>query len=209
MRSGPEERWRALWERLGAAGDPVPAWRDLERRYGEPHRAYHTLDHIAHALEEFEAVRGQAGSPDAVEWAIWYHDAVYDTHAFDNEERSAELALQAAARASVRPEVAAQAVRHILASRHREPPEDADGRLFVDADLAILGQPWDRFAAYEEGIRREYRWVPSWLFRRRRRALLRAFLARPFLYVTPHFRKKYETRARQNLERSLGLGVRR
>ena len=207
MPSGTEERWRALWDRVGAAGDPSPAYRDLVRRYSEGHRAYHTLDHIAHGLAEFEAVRGLAGTPDGVEWALWYHDAVYDTHASDNEERSAELALRVASRAALPADVATQAARHILASKHREPPADPDTQVFVDVDLAILGQPWDRFSAYEGEIRREYRWVPSWLFRRKRRALLKAFLARPFIYCTRHFRESYERRARENIARSLGLAL--
>ncbi len=203
MPSGTEERWRALWDRLGAAGDPMPEYQDLCHRYAEPHRAYHTLDHIAHCLAEFEAARGLARCPDAVEWALWYHDAVYDTRASDNEERSAELALQVAGRASLAADLATQAARHILASKHREPPSDPDTRVFVDVDLAILGQPWDRFAAYEEEIRREYRWVPSWLFRRKRRALLKAFLARPSIYCTRPFRERYEERARENIARSV------
>jgi len=207
MRSETEDRWRALWDRVGAIGGPLPVYRDLVRRYTEPHRAYHTLDHIAHCLAEFEAARSRVGNPDAVEWALWYHDAVYDTHASDNEERSAELALQAAVRCSLPAEVATQAARHILASKHREPPPDPDTQMFVDVDLAILGQPWDRFSAYEDGIRREYRWVPSWLFRRKRAALLKGFLARPFIYCTRAFRERYEKRARENIARSLGLAV--
>lgn len=75
--------------------------------------------------------------------------------------------------------------------------------MLVDADLAILGAEPARFEEYEADIRQEYRWVPSFLYRRKRRALLREFLERPAIFCTAGFRQKYEAAARRNLERSL------
>ena len=76
-----EQRWTALWQRLGAQGDANAVYDNLIARYSEPHRAYHTLEHIGHCLDEFEQVRHLATNPDAVELALWYHDAIYDTKA--------------------------------------------------------------------------------------------------------------------------------
>jgi predicted metal-dependent HD superfamily phosphohydrolase len=203
-----ETAWRDLWSRLNATGDPGPVYADLGRRYAEPHRAYHTMAHISHCLDEFQAARSLAREPDAVELALWFHDAIYDTHASDSEERSADLVRRLGREASLAPAVTDRAVAFILASTHREPPRDPDTRLFVDVDLAILGQPWERFAAYEQEVRREYEWVPSWLFRRKRAKVLKSFLARPTLYGTSFFRKRYERPARENIARSLGLAGR-
>jgi len=203
MPDGSEASWRSLWTRLKGRGDSGPEYVDLCRRYAEPHRAYHTLAHIRHCLEEFEPARSLAPHPEAVELAIWYHDAVYATRATDNEERSAELLMDSARKAALPEEWAHKAADLVLASKHREPPADPDAQLFVDVDLAILGQPWERFAEYEKAIRKEYEWVPSWLFARKRAAVLKAFLARPTLYCTPYFREKYEGPARGNIARSL------
>ncbi|HKS15700.1 MAG TPA: N-methyl-D-aspartate receptor NMDAR2C subunit, partial [Planctomycetota bacterium] len=85
-------RWMKFWKAAGASGDPDKTWKALAARYREPHRAYHTLVHIAHCLDELDDVRKQARDPIAVEMAAWYHDAVYDTRSKDNEARSAELA---------------------------------------------------------------------------------------------------------------------
>ncbi len=178
---------------------------DLCRRYAEPHRAYHTLAHIDHCLEEFESARLLASHPDAVDLALWYHDAVYNPRATDNEERSAKLDLEMGRRASLPPDLIRTAGDLILASKHRALPADPDGQVFVDVDLAILGQSWRRFSEYEELIRREYEWVPSWLFRRKRSTLLKSFLARTTLYSTSLFRHKYESKARDNIARSLVL----
>lgn len=65
-----EQRWTTLWKHLGAQGDASVAYNDLVARYSEPHRAYHTLEHIGHCLDELEQVRHLAINPDAVELAL-------------------------------------------------------------------------------------------------------------------------------------------
>lgn len=184
-----ETRWNNLQQRLPSLTD----FAEIVRRYAEPHRAYHTLAHIEHGLREFDAAP-RAQDPLAVELAIWFHDVVYDTHAIDNEERSATL---------VRP-LCPRAAEMVLASRHDRVPDDPDARLFVDIDLSILGQSPDRFNAYEAQIRREYAWVPGPIYLARRRKILSSFLKRSSLYATAHFRERYEAQARANLSRALG-----
>ena len=164
----------------------------LKARYAEPHRRYHTMEHIEHCLREFDP--RQAREPEAVELAIWFHDAVYDTRRSDNEERSAAWLLE------LMPE-AKRAAELILVTKHHR-ASTPDEALLVDVDLAILGQPGDVFDRYERRIREEYAWVPGILFRHKRAKILRGFLERPFIYGTEHFRAKYEAAARANLLRS-------
>ena len=202
-----EDRWRALWSAAGAPGDPGPAWRDLERRWSEPHRAYHGLAHLAQCLDELEPARSLAESPVDVELALWFHDAVHDTRRPGNEERSAELARSVASTMGRAPESIERVVRLILATRHDAVPAPGDEALVVDVDLAILGQPRERFEEYEREIRREYSWVPGPIFRMKRAQVLRSFLERAAIYSTPHFRALYEQAARENLRRSLGLAA--
>ena len=86
-----QHRWTALWPRAGAS---IPAgWYErLTAAYAEPHRHYHNQQHIAECLAEFDQARHLALQPEAVELALWFHDAVYDPKAGDNEEQSAALA---------------------------------------------------------------------------------------------------------------------
>ena len=86
-------------------------------------------------------------------------------------------------------------------SLHTAVPVLDDERLLVDIDLSILGAPEDRFTEYERQIRQEYAFVPKWLFRRKRREILKGFLDRPAIYSTPHFHDRLEARARDNLRR--------
>jgi predicted metal-dependent HD superfamily phosphohydrolase len=200
----PEAQWRALWKRIKAQGDPYLPYHALEQRLAEPHRAYHTLRHILHCLEEMARVRHLAAHPDAIEMALWYHDAIYDTHAPDNEEQSAALAEHSMRDAAVPEAFVQRVVRLVVATKHHTAvEEDPDTRLLVDIDLAILGQPAPIFDAYEQHIRQEYAWVPHEAFLEGRAKILRAFLQRSAIYATDHFWQHYEAQARINIARSL------
>src|SRR5262245_7984483 len=63
----------------------------LLRRYSEPSRFYHTLDHIRVVLETVESLAPSARNLNAVKLAAWLHDVIYDSKASDNEERSADF----------------------------------------------------------------------------------------------------------------------
>src|ERR1044071_4041087 len=78
---------------------PPEVVRDLARRYAEPHRAYHTAEHIAEVLRWFDWAAERTGWHDPVDvyLAIVFHDAIYDPLAVDNEARSAALARDAVA----------------------------------------------------------------------------------------------------------------
>jgi predicted metal-dependent HD superfamily phosphohydrolase len=154
-------------------------------------------------LEAFAAVRHLARQPLAVEMAVWFHDAVYDPRAPDNEEKSAALALQRLTEAGASPELAATVSRLVLATKRHEAGNDPDAALLLDVDLGILGQTEARFQEYEAQIRREFDWVPVKTFAAKRAEILRQFLARDRIYATNYFHEKLEPAARANLQRSI------
>jgi predicted metal-dependent HD superfamily phosphohydrolase len=197
------ERWNDLWRRVGAATEPGPIFAALAERYGEPHRAYHTLAHVARCLWEFDHARLLADHADEVELALWFHDAIYDPHAADNEVRSAAWAVRFLEQGGVAHETRERVAELINATDHRASPAPGDTALVVDVDLTILGAPEEEFDAYERQIRREYAFLPEDAFRAGRRGVLERLLARPRLYTTALFHARYETAARANLARSL------
>lgn len=212
MQNELEQSWLALWQRIGAQGDPVRVFNDLVARYSEPHRVYHTLEHIRHCLCEFWLVRDLATNPAAVEMALWYHDAVYATgekpgakNIRDNEGRSADLATQVCEEANLPQSFTTRVARLILETRHERIPAIFDRRLIVDIDLSILGQSATVFDEYERRIREEYVTVPDHVFAARRSEILRSFISpqRQFIYSTKFFQDKYEKQARANIIRSL------
>ncbi len=176
----------------------------LRARYAEPHRAYHGQRHIDILLGLFADIRAMLHCPEAVELAIWYHDAVYEPLSKDNETASAAL-LRAELGGLVDPAVLERAHAMVLATRTHALPqglcgaEASDCAYFLDMDLAILGAEPAIFAWYDAAIRREYRAVPDAEWRRRRPLVLRGFLGRERLYLTDHFHAKLNSPARRNL----------
>lgn len=144
-----------------------------------------------------------AEHPAEVEMALWFHDAVYDLRATNNESKSAEWAATELAAAGVESLSVTRVVDHILATGHKALPVGTDQKLLVDIDLSILGAPRSRFLQYEEQVREEYRWVPMFLYRQKRRGILSEFLAREPLYETPVIRERLEEQARANLQLSV------
>jgi predicted metal-dependent HD superfamily phosphohydrolase len=197
------------------AADAKEVFAELDRRYREPGRHYHTWRHVAACLRELRRARPSADDEqamEALELAVWFHDAVYEPGRADNEEASAELALHWSAALGLGPGLGRKAARLILATRHDRSGTaswDPGEALLRDIDLAVLGAGWLRFMRYERGIAREYAGLPPESFRKGRAGLLRDLLSRSALYATPGFRRRLERRARRNLALALARLERR
>jgi predicted metal-dependent HD superfamily phosphohydrolase len=185
-----------------------PLRAELVAAYTAPGRHYHDLRHIEALLGFAEACAGAIADRDAVEAAIWFHDAIYDTRRNNNEERSAALAAARLAGKTDRNRVARIAAMIRATAGHIMPEFDdaaamQDSALFLDMDLAILGSPATDFDAYEADVRREYNWVAEPEWRIGRCAVLAGFLARPAIYITARFQASHEAAARRNLARAI------
>jgi predicted metal-dependent HD superfamily phosphohydrolase len=175
----------------------------LRARYDEPHRRYHTWEHV---LACFDAVvRITDASMAEVELALLFHDAVYEPLASDNERRSAELLVEEGRRVWLDDRLLQRASRLVLATTHRasEAADTPEACVVLDADLSILGSDPRTFDRYERQAREEYARVDDAIYADGRRRILRSFLACPTIYSTPRGRNLWEARARENLERSV------
>ena len=195
-------RWASAWEELHLR-PPEPLLAEVEAAWQEPHRAYHSIDHLEHGLALLAEYRHLAARPAELELAWYFHDLVYDPLRADNEEQSATKAKAALLGAGAAAALAERVGELILHTKHTAEPPDPDSRLLIDIDLAILGAEPERYDAYERAIRDEYGFVPARLFRKKRREILAAFLARPRIYATPQLFERFEKNARENLQRAL------
>lgn len=198
-------KWRKLWQSVDATGDDQVWYQRLVSAWSEPQRHYHTLQHLEDCLNEFSVVHDHAEDAANIELALWFHDVVYDPKAPDNEERSAEVAVQCLSEAGVSVDRLNKIERLVLATKTHDSSVDVDAPLLMDIDLAILGQTSERFRQYEREIRQEYAWVPEPIFREKRAAILQMFLDRPVIFQTVSFRSRYEEQARENLFSSIRL----
>jgi len=176
--------------------------------WSEPGRAYHGVSHLEACLARFDEVREFADRPDAVELALFFHDAIYDTRAVDNEARSAAWAREALIAGGAPGEAIDRVVACIMATRLSAEPVDPDARLMVDIDRAILGADREEFDAYERGVREEYAWVDEEHYVTARIGVLERFLAQRKIFKTPAC-ARFEGAARANIARSVAtLGAR-
>ncbi len=205
-------RWLELVRREGFP--PVQSkdvWSQLCQSYGEGHRRYHTLDHVAFMLDVLKRSELRFRDRSVVELAVFFHDVVYDARRDDNEAQSAELATSVLSGCGFAAERTARVSDFILATASHSPEtRDDDLHAFLDADLAILGEPPERYRQYVADVRAEYSFVSDEQWRIGRTRVLRHFLSAPSIYRTSWFREAREERAVQNLNAGLvQLGVAR
>ncbi|MGV9839071.1 HD domain-containing protein [Nocardia niigatensis] len=193
------DRWTKL-----AGPRARPVGEDLVRRYSEPHRRYHTVEHLAAMLVVIDDLAADAEDLDAVRYAAFFHDAVYAMDGGDNEEASARLAETTLPALGVDAATVAEVARLVrLTGGHHPEPDDRNGAVLCDADLAILAADESAYAAYTAAVRAEYAHVPDELFRAGRAAVLAALAEQPRLFRTPAACDRYESAARANLAAEL------
>jgi predicted metal-dependent HD superfamily phosphohydrolase len=178
----------------------------LRHRYVEPHRHYHTQQHIDVLLAELRVTPVPVHNRDVIEAAIWFHDAIYDTQRRDNEARSAELAVTQLRDAGWSSESIASVARLILATADHASAMDVlaaepDAALFLDLDLSILGARPSVYDAYAKGVRQEFSWVNDDDYRAGRLGVLERFLGQSRLFRTDHYLGLFDIIACDNMQR--------
>lgn len=196
-------RWQLMWQQLGVASPSAELLADLTRRYSEPHRQYHTMQHLNECFGNLDAMRDAATHPAEIELALWFHDAIYDVTRHDNEQRSAECASSVLLSMGASANAACRVHALVMVTRHNALPNSLDEQILVDIDLSILAATPARFAEYEIQVRAEYAWVPEETYRSKRAAILQSFLDRESIYNTAHIKASHEANARRNLADSI------
>lgn len=198
-----QDRFIALWSRCCGERDAADSvFRELETRYGEPHRRYHTGEHIEHCLRQFDLAQDVIEDPDAVELALWFHDLQYDPDASDNEQASAEI-FRESAFGFMDESLIDQIYRLIMATIHNSPPQLPDEQYVVDIDLSSFGLPWDEFYSDTRNVRGEFPALSDKEFAQKNGGFLQSLLDRPSIYSTQFFRDRLESTARENMRKQI------
>ncbi|MGB3656162.1 MAG: HD domain-containing protein [Rivularia sp. (in: cyanobacteria)] len=180
--------------------------------YSSPNRYHHTLEHIDRVLEVIQILESQTQNlePKTVKLAAWFHDIVYDTSSKDNEEKSAEYAVDVLSSLSIPSDVIKNVKRLILTTKNHQaktcvtrsvkPEAYRNAQVLLDADLAILGSNPNEYSKYTQAIRQEYIWVPEAEYIAARKQILQNFLQRENIYFTQLMQQTKEKTARNNLK---------
>lgn len=184
----------------------------IVRRYSEPHRGYHTMNHILHCLEVLDECKPAFSNIfysdvwNQIEEAIWYHDVVYDPRADAGEnERESALLFENSSRMGLNDKRATKEL--ILATaKHFDyafNPSNPVMQVLLDIDLSSFAATPEEQVKLSAGIRKEYSFVPIAAYKKGRTDLLKSLLEKPSIYRTDYFRGKYEKLARENIAREI------
>ena len=206
------DKLREVWDQLAGKYCNNAALADrffteIERKYTSSRRHYHNLHHIQALLQLCETYAGQFQDREVVEYAVFYHDIIYNVLRKDNEPRSALLAVKRLQALGV-PADKVEAVKLFIEATQTHTVSGAvihttDLQLFLDFDMSVLGASWDEYEAYTRQVRREYRIYPDKLYNAGRRQFLQHCLQTEFIFQSQLFRELYEARARENMAREL------
>ncbi|MXN90776.1 hypothetical protein GR160_06015 [Flavobacterium sp. Sd200] len=161
--------------------------------------------HLQNMCYELQIVKPLIADHDTVMFALFYHDIVYKATAKNNEEKSAEKAIEVLNFLNYPEEKKLLCAQHILATKSHDTSSNADTNFLLDADMSIPGKPWPEYEAYFKAVCKEYAIYPDFLYNPGRRKVLHYFLSMDAIYKTPEFKDRYEKVARTNIEKELLL----
>ena len=196
------DRWRLLAGNYAHNESLVSSvWYQIEEHYTEPQRYYHTLVHLETLFRDIDA----AGvSDDAIAFAVFFHDIIYNPGSMGNERASAKLARKRLAQLCVPPALINQVIYMILCTRqHRNPRRDQRAWIFLDADMAILGENRKCYEQYLARVRMEFEKTPELLFSKGRTRFVTQTLKQTRIYQSKYFYETCERQARINLRTEL------
>lgn len=198
-----KKKWAELAQKYTNESSLVEEiWSEIQSAYTSETRFYHNLSHIECMIEELDPMKDEISNWDSVLFAVWFHDIIYSTFQFDNEEQSSEYAIATMRKLNVPESIINKSSSLILKTKNHmfvNDPEDLDMQYFLDTDLLVLGKPLEEYKKYMTDIRMEYKNYDNAIYSEGRKMILNKFISMPSIYRTAKFIDKYEQQARINI----------
>lgn len=201
LRTSPE-RWAKLMQAFSLSAH-LDVYEKLVIAYREKQRAYHTLVHIDACLRHLDTVTEQTDNPHEIEMALWFHDAVYNPFSSTNEQDSADWAEKFLKGNGIAGDSVERIYALIMITQNHSNTKEIDAGLMLDIDLSILGASPEIYDQFEKDVRKEYKRVPWFIFKKKRKEILQSFLANDRIYNHSYFFEMLEAQARENLSRAI------
>lgn len=178
----------------------------ISEEYNSKKRFYHNVEHIESMLKKLSFFTEEIEDIDNLSLAIIYHDVIYNARKGNNEEESAKFAQLQLTKLNF-PEKEIQRIENLIISTklHKPITNTFDALLLLDLDLMILGATNEEYSAYAEKIRQEYKFVPLFLYRKKRKEVLLKFLETEQIFLTNYFFENFEEKARENIQQEMSV----
>lgn len=176
---------------------------EVIEKYTEPHRSYHNLSHIYSLLMMAEEYYDFIENPILFELSIWFHDLIYDPSRNDNEEKSAERAIEL-----LSPFLAdsfLENLKQMILSTIKHSPilKDNDNELFLDLDMSVLASEPKIYHQYTSAIRKEFSIFSDEIYHLGRKSVLEKFIKGESIFLTPFFKENFEKQAVENIQNEI------
>ena len=192
----------------------------FQNYFHDENRYYHNANHIRSCLENLDYLikhyrknkKYNEVSWLAIKLAIWFHDFIYDTHKNNNEELSSLAAKQFILGMVDNIKLAEDVGSLILFTKHNREALTIEEKIFSDIDLYVLGD-YGYHELLEDGyvdkIRKEYIWVPDFIYYPSRLKIIEGFLNREKIFYNDLFFNQFEfdleRQAKENISKEVDL----
>lgn len=180
-------------------------WNEIAKQHSKKNRYYHSLTHLENIYKVLIEVKSQIKDWDIVLFSLFYHDYIYNVLKKDNEERSAQKAVDVLTTLSFPRDKIEVCKEMILATKGHQIAQNEDINYFTDADLAILGSDWPAYQTYFKNVRKEYKYYPDFMYNKGRIQVLKHFIQMSRIYKTDHFHSLFEAKAKENLQKEIDI----
>lgn len=172
----------------------------------QPHRHYHNINHVNDCLVEFYRYETDTamltyGEADALRYAIWYHDSIYNPYAPHgmNERQSADLFFHKHRQLGDIANTVSGAI--VKTAKHTITQSNLFKitQVLLDIDLSGLGKPMHIFAKNSYNIRLEYYNTTDMDVVKGRLTFFEKLNKRESFYYTDYFRELYHEQSKTNV----------
>ena len=187
----------------------------LFKLYEDSKRFYHTIEHVEHMLFKIDELTNYY-SPEylIIELATFFHDIYYDPanvgKSASNEFLSSVIARRELRNLNVKEKTICDVENLILLTKNHKintdlPISNDAQEIFLDADMAILGETSEMYREYSDNIAKEYlNVVPNAaVYYTKRKEFLSKTLENKNIFYTKHMQDKYEVQARLNMKNEI------
>lgn len=187
--------------------------RALLDRYSAPDRRCHGLNDLNDCLQQFETAKSLVKNPNAVILALIFRYFDYDPKLADCSEDNINHFRRFSEESKLNIDtVLCDNVISLLKVGATNSTEEhktegcygcEDKHYFLDVDMAILGMGPADYEKYTNHVREEYAFLDEETYKELRIKVLENFLQIPNIYATKFYRDKYESVARNNIQREI------
>jgi pantetheine-phosphate adenylyltransferase len=123
--------------------------------WNESHRYYHNLNHLNDLIEQINNDKDIYSEKEYEKLLIaaLFHDAIYDTNRFDNEEKSAEFFMNCC----VEKNSDIEHINKIILDTKSHLPSDNLSECFSNYDMNIVERSYEQLLEWENNINLEYK----------------------------------------------------